>query len=81
MIDSNNLKDKKNDLKFFYNNTLFKDLETKHKITGIKRLATFIEKSLNGSVMSVNSSRNSYRNKLHRGNSIVHDRHKLVKLF
>jgi hypothetical protein len=75
MIDnSNNLKDKKNsDLKFFYNNTLFKDTETKQRAVGIKKLVTFVEKSLNGSVVSLGSSRNSYRK-----HNLIADRNKLV---
>jgi Zn/Cd-binding protein ZinT len=76
MLDQNNHKEKmNNELKFFYNNTLFKDLE-KNKISGIKKLVTFVEKSLNGSI-SISSSRGSVK-KYHRGNTIVEDRHKMV---
>jgi hypothetical protein len=84
MIDGNNLKDKKiNDLKFFYNNNLFKDVETKNKISGIKKLVTFVEKSLNGSTISVTSSsigNGSFRKhgNVKRSSAIVTDRNKLV---
>jgi hypothetical protein len=76
MIDSSTIKDKKNsDLKFFYNNTLFKDVEAKNRITGIKKLVTFVEKSLTGSVVSLGSSRNSYRRQ-----NLIADRNRLVNI-
>jgi hypothetical protein len=72
-------KDKKNtDLKFFYNNTLFKDIVDHKKHTELKKLFTVVDKSLNGSTISVSSSQRENTITKRKKSSIILDRHKLV---
>ena len=80
MLDTNNLKDKKtSDLKFFYNNTLFKDLVDHKKHTQLKKLFTYVEnKSFDGSTISNASSRSNSKKK-RGGSNIIMDRHRLVR--
>jgi hypothetical protein len=80
ILENSALKDKNNDdLKFFYNNTLFKDFHQRNKPTGIKRIVTLLEKSLNASNISNSSSESlSYGRKQVQGIKIGSHRQKLV---
>ena len=75
------LENKKNsDLKFFYNNTLFKDIADHKKHTELKKLSTVADKSLNGSTISISSSQQDANNKRKPRTSLITDRNNLVSL-